>query len=387
VPNSNIPKTHAGYEKPPKQDSYHTHRLSQVWELSKLVRAATERSFTANSLVLLVGDLNVVPGSLEYRLLSAHSGPLRDAWTTLHPDASLGAATHPEERARRRPIPTAEFNVRQNGVTSDSVYNTWRWTKKQQRLLGPGKEPCVVPSDAIDRRGKRLDYIFVGSGPGDDVSLSESGVRGRGRGGGSSAGWVVKDVKVGMISRHPVLGCSLSDHFSVEATLKFHTPTPRPLHHQSSDVALTNGTYLQSPTGSDHRLADGYDAQLQGLDTGERCLPSSTYDEILGMVQRYRLRELGQRRWMAGYFYASLLVTLGCLVAVWFSPREFVAFLLMLLSTTSLASGVVFGLIALLFFGSELRALKEFEWEIRNAKEAASGGVVIHQDERRKDWH
>jgi sphingomyelin phosphodiesterase 2 len=43
----------------------------------------------------------------------------------------------------------------------------------------------------------------------------------------------------------------------------------------------------------------------------------------------------------------------------------------MLLSTLGFAAGVLDGLIGGFFVSSELRALKEFEWEIENARRAA----------------
>jgi sphingomyelin phosphodiesterase 2 len=52
-------------------------------------------------------------------------------------------------------------------------------------------------------------------------------------------------------------------------------------------------------------------------------------------------------------------------------PRNYVAFILMLLSSVGLSVGVIDGLMGLLFIGSEMRALKEFEWEVRNARERA----------------
>lgn len=41
-----------------------------------------------------------------------------------------------------------------------------------------------------------------------------------------------------------------------------------------------------------------------------------------------------------------------------------------------LVGGVIDGLLSLLFFNSELGQLKEFEWEVRNAKAVASGDLV-----------
>jgi len=63
-----------------------------------------------------------------------------------------------------------------------------------------------------------------------------------------------------------------------------------------------------------------------------------------------------------------------------------VAFILMLLSTLGLSAGVVDGLIGGLFVGSEIRALKEFEWEISNARAQACGESHVLQEEGVKDW-
>ncbi|CAJ2500982.1 Uu.00g038350.m01.CDS01 [Anthostomella pinea] len=221
--------THPVYQKAPSNNSYTVHRLSQAWELAKLLRGATERGH----LVVALGDLNDVPLSLPYRLLSAHS-PIRDAWRVLYPDSSLGSAEHEVERSRRRPIPTAAFNVAENGVTSRSAYNTWSWPRSTLKELRSGKRPMLGP-DAPDAQGQRIDYIFFsrGGNPSLISELSEilSSYDADEGGGGRSAalsappGWVVRDVRVGAMARDEDLECSLSDHFSVEATLLLHTPT------------------------------------------------------------------------------------------------------------------------------------------------------------------
>ena len=161
------------------------------------------------------------------------------------------------------------------------------------------------------------------------------------------------------MDRHNDLHVSLSDHFAVFATLKLHT--------------LSDAT---SPTTAAHEdVPASFDAQLrssQGFDYDDvGAIPVADYDEILDMTHRYTLRERSQRRRRFATFYAALATWIGCLVAVWFSPRNFVSFLLMLLASLALAAGVVDGLLALLFFSGEIRRLKEFEWEIRNARAAA----------------
>ena len=54
-------------------------------------------------------------------------------------------------------------------------------------------------------------------------------------------------------------------------------------------------------------------------------------------------------------------------------------------SAESLMAGTVDGLIGGLFVGSEIRALHEFEWEIRNAIELAGGAA--NEEKPLKDWY
>jgi len=326
------------------------------------MRGAVERGH----LVIGLGDFNMLPLSLAHGLITAHS-PVRDVWMLLHPDCSVGAAVDPVEKARRRPIPTANFNLVENGATCDSVLNTWRWNKGQQKFLDPNKPPIEVPGDRIDPRAKRLDYIFASTGS--NPANADQG------------GWIVKSARVGMLSRHPELQCSLSDHFSVECTLQNSTALEAETSRSDDESAVNNGVFLKSPAASEFTVQN---SQLKN--SNPTYLSAQAYDEILVMIETYRLRERGQRRLRLGHFVGSLVVSIGCLVAVWWSPRNFVAFLLMLLSTLILSTGVIDGLIGGLFIGSEIRALKEFEWEISNARAAANGEPHILSEEGIKDW-
>ncbi|KAK4164226.1 putative neutral sphingomyelinase [Cladorrhinum sp. PSN259] len=368
--------THSPYEGGQPNDSYLCHRMAQAWHISKLLRGAAERGH----LVLAMGDFNMVPMSPEHRLITAHA-PVRDTWRVLHPDSSVGPANHPAEKARRRPVPTAEFNIQENGAASDGPYCTWRWTKSQQKLLGPGKPPVTVSPDTLDPRGKRLDYIFASSG---DVSAL-------------NGGWVVKSTNLGMMMRHHELGCSLSDHFAVEATLAFHPfstpspplPPPPPLKIQEEDSATTvsdkkaqNGTYLQSPTPSSIRDSKSFDSQLLAfldLEREQDQLPPSAYDDILGIIHSYVAREESQKKWRGYHFFGSVLATVTCLVGVWWAPKNYVSFILMMVSSLSLVAGTIDGLMSLLFFRAELGQLKEFEWEIMNAKLNATGAAAMSE--------
>lgn len=316
--------------------------------MAKLLRAATSRGHLA----LALGDLNILPLSLPHRILTSQA-PVRDAWRVLHPSSSLGPAHYEPEVARHVPIPTAEFNVRENGVTSDSVFNTWRWTSEQKRLAARTPGAAIVPPDAIDKPGKRLDYVFVGTpdGPSPD-----------------GAGWVVKDARVGMVEPHPTLGCTLSDHFSVEATLALHVPASSSRDSRASDsAALNNGAYLQTQSPAPSLApSETLTSQLRAAARPSDDSPP-THDEILALISDYTARERRHRRLRTAHFLTSLVVWLACLVGTCFTPPP-TSFPLFIVGSLSLAAGVVDGLIALLFVGSELRALREFEWEVSNDK-------------------
>lgn len=321
---------HAPYEREPN-DSYLCHRTAQAWEIAKLMRGAAERGHT----VIGLGDFNMVPLSFAHQLITAHA-PVQDVWRVVHPESSLGSANHPPERARGRDIPNARFNLESNGATCDSALNTWRWSKQVQKKMFKG-ENITVDDSTPDPRAKRLDYIFFSNG----IRPSEA-----------KSSWEVRSVKVGMTDRHPSIGCSLSDHFSVEATLS-RTLSP--------NVPIANGP-------SNHLTSQVYRSDAGSEMTS---LPPTTYSQILSMIATYSARERRQRRLRLRHFGASVVISIGCFVGIWWSPRPFVSFLLTLLSTLGLGAGVVDGLIGGLFVGSELRALKEFEWEVSNARDIA----------------
>lgn len=332
---------HAPYESEPN-DSYICHRTAQAWEIAKLMRGAAERGH----LVLGLGDFNMLPFSLAHQLITAHA-PVQDAWRVLHPDSSLGPAKSEVERRRGREIPNAMYNLTENGAASDSVFNTWRWPKEQQKRLFKG-EKIIIEGTTPDPNAKRLDYIFVGNG------IHK----------GSSSGpkWHVHDIKVGMTERHPTIGCSLSDHFSIETTLsRIKDPSHITRNEERADL------WGAGPIQNQHQAV---------------ALPLTTYDTILSMTEKYTRRERRQRHFRLSNFYISIIISIGSFTAIWWSPRPFVAFLLILFSTLGFGAGVLDGLIGGLFIGSELRALKEFEWEIRNAKDlAVARAKELHDQE------
>lgn len=320
---------HAPYESEPN-DSYLCHRTAQAWEIAKLMRGAAERGH----LVIGLGDFNMLPLSLAHQLITAHA-PVQDAWRVFHPDSSVGAANDAAERKKGRGVPTAITNIEENGTTCDSALNTWRWSKEQQKRLFRGNN-ILLNGKTLDPGAKRLDYIFIGNGI-------------KPEGNAQTPPWQIQRINLGMIDRHETLYFSLSDHFSIEATI-------------CRSAAKTVPSLSSSPNPP--------------------LLSPGTYNEILAMIRSYSIREHKQRRWRLIHFLSSIAVFVGCSVAAWWSPRPFVSFCLLLLSTLSFGAGVVDGLIGGLFVGSEIRALKEFEWEIRNAKDKVEGKLIVEvQDE------
>ena len=328
---------HAPYEREPN-DSYICHRTAQAWEITKLMRGAAERG----SLVLGMGDFNMIPMSFAHRVITTLA-PVEDAWRVLHPDSAIGAAIDEVEKARKRPIPSLERSLKYEGSTCDSVGNTWRWGEERQKLLNQGKD-VTVELQTEDPRAKRLDYIFVGDGR--EYLRKRFGILGTASTGGdtNAVAWQVTSTSVEMTMRHPTLKCSLSDHFAVAATLTYSTAPPPP---------------PQTTTNS---------------------LPSDPlYPSIISLVTSYTTYSYTSRKYRLLHFWISFAVSIACLITIPFTARIShraaaggTSFVLCLLSTLSLASGVIDGLIGLLFNGAEERALKEFEWEVRNA-EARTG--------------
>ncbi|KAL1991013.1 hypothetical protein VTN49DRAFT_5517 [Thermomyces lanuginosus] len=349
---------HAPYEKEP-HDSYLCHRTAQAWEIAKLMRKAAERGH----LVICMGDFNMLPMSFAHRLITAHA-PVRDVWLHLHPDSAIGPAESPAEQARGKPIPTAEFNIRENGAASDGPFNTWRWPKAQQRRLARG-ENILVDGNQPDPKGKRLDYIFVGDG-GYPPSFP-------------APKWSIDSAEVTMMQRHPTLHCSLSDHFAVEAVI-----SRRPLSSSSNETLSSADNKAEPERRSpeppnnpdDHNFTVQPSHLLHPTTAPSSALTPETYDEILAMTETYMRRERSQRRWRLVHFVASIFVSIGCFVGVWWTADAiYAAFILLVVSTLNFAAGVLDGLVGGLFMSWEIRALKEFQWEIRNAKRLATEGL------------
>jgi sphingomyelin phosphodiesterase 2 len=352
---------HAPYEKEPN-DSYICHRTAQAWEIAKLMRAAAERG----SLVLGLGDFNMVPLSFAHVLIETRGG-VKDVWRILRPGSSIGASIDVAERERRLKMgealsPTTTESLEDHGHTCDSVLNTWRWNKAHRTNLVKGVNR-QIQADEEDPRAKRLDYIFFS---------------------GLESGWKVGKALVTMTERHPTLLCSLSDHFAMDAMF-----LPSQRESAPSSTIKVSGV-LKSPEAGRASLdvveMDDKDLHsVRSSQTTDFHLEPQFYQDIIAMIHQYTLRERKQRRYRLMHFGTSVVVAIGSWVGIWWSPSNYVSFILLLVSTLGIMAGTVDGLIGGLFVGSELRALAEFEWEIRNALQLA-GGPAFNESPLR-DWH
>jgi sphingomyelin phosphodiesterase 2 len=347
---------HAPYELEP-HDSYLCHRTAQAWEIAKLMRRAAERGHLAIGL----GDFNMVPMSFAHRLITAHA-PVKDVWSYLHPDSSLGSADSEAERKRGKPVPSADFNITENGAASDGPYNTWRWSESQQKRLFKG-EDIPVDGEQPDPKGRRLDYIFVGDG-GYPPSFP-------------APRWNIESAQVAMMQRHPTLNVSLSDHFAIEAVI---SRSPDPSVSAPAEPAKRK-SQIENP--DDRGFAIQASAETHPTSAPSTALTTETYDEILELTDRYMVRERSQRRWRLAHFIISVFVSIGCFIGVWWtSDVIYVAFILVFVSTLNFGAGILDGLIGGLFMSSEIRALKEFKWEVKNARRLvrAAAGELTSKD-------
>ena len=142
--------------------AYHCHRACQSWDFSKLANLYKKAGYA----VVIVGDLNSRPGSLQHKFLTMETG-LVDSWEQLHGKQDIAAIS------TLNPMEQLKFGC----TTCDSTLNTWR--------------PKCKPTDAC-----RLDYALV-----DETRLK------------------TVDAGVRFTEKIPEIG-SFSDHFAYCCTLE-----------------------------------------------------------------------------------------------------------------------------------------------------------------------
>ncbi|KAI0885971.1 Endonuclease/exonuclease/phosphatase [Annulohypoxylon maeteangense] len=360
---------------------YLCHRVSQAWELSKFLRGASQRRHD-RALVVLLGDLNAEPTSLPYRILRHFVPDIHDTWlqhSLRHkkpPKGSQGGSNTRED----------DTNV-QSGVTYGSPYNTWMWTRAQRAryLRQPGAPVSELgfPAGVGREQVMRIDYVLANVTPRylKDIEIGPYTDRfgsGKDTGGTSKVDqgrgvWTVKSAKVGMVDRHPVLGCSLSDHFSVETTLAFQkigkgVPISRQLSNEPRGADHRAFTGLKEDAGSETHVQE-----LQGaLELGELPGEPNTIellDEIIHVLGE-NSKILQQRSWWRrARLGVAGIVLAGSLVGVWVvGVPGWARFLLALAGALASACAAVDAWAGISLYPTETAALEEFEWEVKNAK-------------------
>jgi len=342
---------------------YLCHRVGQAWEFAKLLRAASQRR-QGKALVIGLGDFNTTPNSLPWRVLMHRAPDMRDSWLE-NPlrKVSLSANGEPASNAQD------ELSGLLDGATYGSPYNTWHWTRDQRsRYLAAQTDTPTSHqfqlSELDQSQIARIDYILANvvsqlldtasleAARGESGSQNTSKAKEHGRG-----VWVVKAAKVGMRDLHPTLNCSLSDHFSVEATLAFVYP------HGLGLVAPSDAR-IDSRQNTSADVLPGA-AIPQTAENGEALL-----DEILHVLGDYQLARRRQSRWRKWRVGVEVTVLIGSMAGVWVvSEHGWARFLLGNTGALALAVAALDGFGGMLFDLAEGSALRELAWEVRNAKE------------------
>lgn len=322
---------HAPYG--PGDAAYTCHRTAQAWDLVHLAKRASDLGHA----VVVLGDLNSVPGSLTHRLFQHFAG-LGDSWQDFHGEFEGG----PEAMALLSP----EDQILLAGTTCDSQLNTWR-------------------ADRARHEAKRLDYIFY-----DPKHSTPAGCR------------------VSFIEPIPGIG-SVSDHFAVETDLLIHPVgsrnTAKPVLADSRSInhltpQLTPRSHASGPFGNSHAITDASEshptlASLVSTSSVKKSAAPTTvddlkllYTDILQLIDSYKPTSLMQAKLRNWHFILSMIVLVAILIAVWWGAahdRAYVGFIFLVISIVVAVTGTVDGMIGFLFGRNEWRALQEFESEVR----------------------
>lgn len=338
---------HAPYG--PGDAAYTCHRTAQAWELARLARRASQLGHE----VIVLGDLNSIPGSLSHRLFQ-HTAGLRDSWQDLHGEFEGG----PEAMGQLAP----EDQIALAGTTCDSQLNTWR-------------------ADRQRHEAKRLDYIFY------DPKYASP-----------------LDCRVSFVE--PIAGIgSVSDHFAVEATLLISniingvaTTSPNPFASNmnlraaataSSDANASSQSSMSSldpphqiqqlsnrRSGLQHNMSyappgNGAPGSIHKVQTTTSSATRDElrllYSDILELIEEYKPTSILQARLRNYHFIASVIILIGILIAVWWGAahnRAYVGFIFILVTIAVAITGLLDGLIGFLFGRNEWRALLEFQSEV-----------------------
>ena len=124
--------------------------------------------------------------------------------------------------------------------------------------------------------------------------------------------------------------CTLSDHFSVELTLRL-TPSSAQKHNltRARSTSISHASLVEI-TG-EARAEEAELVDQIGTKT-ELYIPASILGDIMAVEKEYFAKEEKEYFWRIFHFWASIPVLLATHVAVWWSPHNAVAFVLLLVA-------------------------------------------------------
>ncbi|XDG07641.1 hypothetical protein ABKA04_007256 [Annulohypoxylon sp. FPYF3050] len=359
-------------------NEYLCHRVSQAWELAKLLRTAS-RKCRGRASTILLGDLNTEPTSLPYRILEQFAPDMHDTWLQDSLRRTQGVRADQEAWWTDADV--------QSGVTYGSPRNTWMWTRAQRARYreeeGNSTGELDFPAEVGREQAVRIDYVFASVKPDtqNDPTTDKVGDR---KGNNSSSiqgvdGWTVKSAKVGMMDRHLVLGCSLSDHFSVEVILAFKKA-------KQVEESMRNRESVDEPTNSGSavlaRPKGGSNVRINELQETMAVDELLRKPDTVGLLDEiiHVLEDNGETQKRSAWrrkarLSIACIVLAGSLAGVWVVGEAGWARLLLALAGASASTIAALDIWANISLTSaETAALGEFEWEIRNIKRGLSEG-------------
>lgn len=288
--------------------AYECHRACQAWDIATLANELKE----AGHAVILVGDLNSRPDSLQYRILQ-HEAGLHDSWEIINgkTDLSMIKSMEPCEQ------------ITHGGVTCDSTLNTWRADRQ--------------PDEAC-----RLDYALI------DNSVIRP-----------------IDASVEFTEKIPSIG-SYSDHFAYSASFSMNQElfTDISSLRKPKNIAENKFNSLNSDLANENIDTCGKLNYATDTLASEKLL---VYNDLRSMLEVYMATTMQwQRNWRIGHFAVSLFVFIVFLpVTTAVSYRApWSSILFVFFGGLILTTGTVNGLIGLLFGWYEERNLKEILLEV-----------------------
>lgn len=291
---------------------YLCHRACQAWDFAKLAHLL----INAGHKVIITGDLNSLPGSLPYRLLTEESRSFTDSWAQfvsqqeLKKNIDAANTNNYDNNNNRNPNLFSEFNndsldtpqlqIRYAATTCDSQLNTYR-------------NHCKL-ADA-----KRLDYVLLSHGD-----------------------FLVKDAQVHFTDRLAAIDASYSDHFAYYCELEIIEKV------SSKQPTKTN---LDSINFLHQRLSN-----------------ISELKSVISEYQRSTIFSISQLYWRIAHVLISIIALISFVIFVYFTNKfnRWSSIILIVSSIILLITATFNFLIVILFMPLEYRMLEEVKLECQD---------------------